>query len=157
MLVFNICTCFLLWGFFCGELGMERMQKSCNSWLIGHVRSVKVFATATYVNEFLFIFLFVFWVSIVCMNSIWKWSFVCRKKWEIYWSLYCNVKESGFSFVAEMFAVKKASEASGLNKLNDTTVLPSNEASEKKYVIFLFMPFLKPLVVDKFGSKWYLV
>jgi len=53
-----------------------------------------------------------------------------------------------------MLAVKKAS---GLNKLNDTTVLPLNEASEKKYVIFLFMPFSKPPVVDKFGSKGYLV
>ena len=154
MLVYNICTYFLWWGFFCSELGMERMQKSWDGWLIGHVWSVEAFATTTYVNEFLFIFLFVFWVSIVCTSSIWKWSYVWRKKWETYWSLYCNAKESGFCFVAKMLAVKKAS---GLNKLNDTTVLPLNEASEKKYVIFLFMPFSKPPVVDKFGSKGYLV
>ena len=129
------------------------MQKSYDSWLIGHVRSVEAFATATYDNEFLFIFLFVFWVNIVSMSLIWKWSFVCRKRWETYLSLYSNAKESSFSFVAKMLAVKKASEASGLNKLNDTTVLPSNEASEKKYLIFLFMPFSKPPVVDNFGSK----
>ena len=71
--------------------------------------------------------------------------------------MYCNAKESSFSFVAKMLAVKKASEASGLNKLNDTIVLPSNEASEKRYAIFLFMPFLIPPMVDRFDSKGYLV
>jgi len=54
-------------------------------------------------------------------------------------SLYLSAKESGFNYVAKILVV------------NDTTILPSNEANEKKYVIFLFMLFRKSHVVDMFG------
>ena len=40
-------------------------------------------------------------------------------------SLYLSAKESGFNYVAEILVVKKASKASRLNKVNDTTILPS--------------------------------
>ena len=66
-------------------------------------------------------------------------------------SLYLSAKASGFNYVAKILVVKKASKASRLNKVNDTTILPSNEANEKKYVIFLFMLFTKSHVVDMFG------
>ncbi|KAK7364822.1 hypothetical protein VNO80_13565 [Phaseolus coccineus] len=44
--------------------------------------------------------------------------------------LYRNAKESGFKSVAEMLAVKKASEASGLNKVNDTGELEVHLSGE---------------------------
>jgi len=51
-------------------------------------------------------------------------------------SLYLSAKESDFNYVAEILVVKKASKASRLNKVNDTTILPSNEANEKKMLFF---------------------
>ena len=58
--------CFPFWGYFCGELGMGRMQKRCSSWVIGHVQNVETFATAVFAGEFVsFFFVCVFWVGIV--------------------------------------------------------------------------------------------